>query len=227
MIKTRILIADDHRLVRAGFRLLLERIPSVEVVAEADDGREALELLKKKPADIVMMDLAMPALNGLEAIGRVRKEFPETKAIILSMHAHEEYVVQALRCGASGYLIKDAAVSELESAIQAVMRGETYLSSRISKPVIKSYLEGDTTSPFEQLTPRQREILQLIAEGKSTKEIGYDLGISIKTVESHRLQLMERLNIHDIPGLVRYAIRSGLVSLEPEIGRRAKRKKAP
>ena len=227
MIKTRILIADDHRLVRAGFRLLLERIPSVEVVAEADDGREALELLKRKPADIIMMDLAMPTLNGLEAIGRVRKEFPETKAIILSMHAHEEYVVQALRCGASGYLIKDAAVSELESAIQAVMRGETYLSSRISKPVIKSYLDGDTCSPFEQLTQRQREILQLIAEGRSTKEIGYDLGISIKTVESHRLQLMERLNIHDIPGLVRYAIRSGLVSLEPELDRRGRRKNEP
>jgi DNA-binding NarL/FixJ family response regulator len=216
MNKTRLLLADDHRLVRAGFRSLLEKVSGVEVVAEADDGREALELIKKQRPDIAFIDIAMPSLNGLEVASRVSKEFPGTRVIILSIHANEEYVVQALRAGASGYLVKDAAIAELELAIRAVRRGDTYLSSRVSTSVIKDYLDRVSVnhSPFNQLTPRQREIVQLIAEGKNTKEIAADLDISIKTVESHRLQLMERLNIHDVPGLVRYAIRSGLVSAE-------------
>ena len=216
MVKTRILIADDHRLVRAGFRLLLEKIPSVEVVAEADDGREVLELLKKKRADIVLVDIAMAELGGLETLPRIRKDFPGVKVIILSAHANEEYVIRALRSGAAGYMLKDAAAAELELAIKSVSAAKTYLSPSISRTVINGYLQrlGGPISPLEQLTPRQREILQLIAEGRNTKEIAYDLTISFKTVESHRLQLMERLNIHDVPGLVRYAVRSGLVSAE-------------
>jgi DNA-binding NarL/FixJ family response regulator len=216
MNKTRILLADDHCLVRAGFRSLLEKIPTVEVVAEANDGREALELLKATRPDIVLMDIAMPRLNGVEAVGRISKEFPRTKAIVVSMHASEEYVWRALRAGASGYLIKDAAADELALAIQAVMNGETYLSPRVSRVVIRNYFErtNNSQSPLERLTSRQREILQLIAEGKNTKEIASTLEISVKTVEAHRLQLMARLDIHDVAGLVRYAIRSGLVSSE-------------
>lgn len=216
MSRTRILLADDHNLVRAGIRSLLEKISSIEVIAEASDGREALDLIKKHRPDLVLIDIAMPNLNGLEAVGRIRKEWPDTKVIILSMHANEEYVMQALRAEVSGYLIKDAAVGELERAIRAVISGETYLTPHISERVIKNYLArvNNYKGPLEQLTPRQREILQSIAEGKNVKEIAADLDISIKTVESHRLQLMDRLNIHDIPGLVRYAIRNGLVSSE-------------
>jgi DNA-binding NarL/FixJ family response regulator len=211
--KTRILIADDHRLVRAGLRLLLEKIPSIEVVAEASDGREALELIKTIRPDIVLMDIVMPRLNGVEAVGRIRKEFPRTKAIVVSMHAGEEYVRPALRAGASGYLIKDAAADELALAIQAVMHGETYLSPPISKLLITNYFErtGNTPRSPEQLTSRQREILQMIAEGQNTRKIASSLNISVKTVETHRLQLMARLNIHDVPGLVRYAVRNGIV----------------
>src|SRR6202011_2805390 len=155
-------------------------------------------------------------LNGLEALSRITKEFPGVKVMILSAHANEEYVIRALRSGAAGYMLKDAATAELELAITSVSEDKTYLSPSISRTVINDYLQrvGGPISPLEQLTPRQREILQLVAEGKNTKEIASDLDISVKTVESNRLQLMERLNIHDIPGLVRYAIRSGLVSAE-------------
>jgi DNA-binding NarL/FixJ family response regulator len=211
--KTRILIADDHGLVRAGLRSLLEQIPSVEVVAEASDGRETLDLIKTIDPDIVLMDIVMPRLSGVEAVGRISKEFPRTKAIVVSMHASEEYVRPALRAGASGYLIKDTAAAELALAIQTVMQGETYLSPPISKLVIRNYFERTETSPRspEQLTSRQREVLQMIGEGKNTKEIAATLEISAKTVEAHRLQMMARLGIHDVPGLVRYAIRNGIV----------------
>jgi DNA-binding NarL/FixJ family response regulator len=190
MNTTRVLLADDHALVRAGIRSLLEKMTGIQVVAEAGDGREALELIKKQLPDVVLMDIAIPELNGLEALAR---------------HANEEYVLQALR-----------AVAELELALRAVTRGETYLSPRISKRVIDSYLErlGNERPLREELTPRQREIVQLIAEGKSTKEIAFLLTISVKTVEAHRAQLMERLGIHDVAGLVRYAMRVGLVPPE-------------
>jgi len=212
MNKIRVLLADDHRLVRAGFRSLLEKIRGVEVVAEANDGREALELIGKHRPQIAFIDVAMPSLGGLETVPRIQKEFPETKVIILSMHANEEYVVQALRAGASGYLIKDAAIAELELAIRAVSRGDTYLSSRVSTHVIKNYLDRlSNAEPLNELTPRQREIVQLIAEGNSTKEIAFLLKVSIKTVEAHRKQLMDKLNIHNVPDLVRYAMRAGLV----------------
>jgi DNA-binding NarL/FixJ family response regulator len=212
----RVLLADDHRLVRAGIRSLLEKIPGIEVVGEASNGREALELIRAELPNLVLMDIAMAELGGLEALPRVVKNFPSVKVIILSAHSNEEYVIRALRCGASGYLLKDAATLELELAIRSVAQGKTYLSPSISRTVIDSYLErvGGEASPLEQLTPRQREILQLVAEGKTTKEIASLLGISVKTVEVHRLQLMARLDIHDVPGLVRYAIRSGLVSAE-------------
>src|SRR4051812_13436280 len=202
----RIVLADDHEIVRAGVRALLEKIPLGEVVGEAANGREALDLVAKHRPDILLLDIAMPKLNGLDAIARVRKESPETKVIILSMHANEEYVVRALRSDVSGYLIKDSAVEELERAIHAVATGGTYLSKRISKQAVRAHLAntGDIQTPIEQLTPRQREVLQLIGEGNNTKQVADSLGVSIKTIEAHRLQLMQRLDIHDVPGLVRF-----------------------
>ena len=221
MSQIRIVLADDHTLVRAGIRALLQNLAGVEVVAEADDGREALRLIEAHRPDVVLMDIAMPGLNGLEAATRVAKEFPEVRVIILSMYANEEYVLQALRAGAAGYLLKGARTPELELALNAVVQGETYLSPAASRHVVDDYIrraggEGDRDSAApradERLTPRQREILQLIAEGHTTKEIARQLDISAKTVEMHRAQLMARLDIHDVASLVRYAIRIGLVA---------------
>jgi DNA-binding NarL/FixJ family response regulator len=216
MKPARVLLADDHTLLRSGLRALLERMPSVEVVGEAATGREAIERARTLHPELILLDIAMPELTGLEALPRLKKEFPEIKVMMLSAHNNEEYVIRALRGGASGYLLKDAATEELEEAIRAVMAGRTYLSPAISRPVIYSYLQrvGDIASPLDQLTPRQREILQGIAEGRSTKEIAHDLGISAKTVETHRAQLMERLEIREVAGLVRYAIRCGLITAE-------------
>jgi DNA-binding NarL/FixJ family response regulator len=212
----RIVLADDHALVRAGIRALAQNIAGVEVVAEAVDGRQALASIKTHQPDIVLMDISMAGLNGLEAAARVAKDFPNTRVIILSAHSNEEYVCQALRAGAAGYLLKDAGTSELDLAIKSVARGETYLSPAVSKHVIADYLRrtGGETGSLEILTPRQREILQLIAEGQTTKQIAHTLHISVKTVETHRMQLMERLDIHDVAGLVRYAIRMGLVKTD-------------
>ena len=209
----RVLLADDHTLVRAGIRSLLENMEGIEVIAEASDGRDALRLVRAHRPDVVLMDIAMPGLNGLEAAARIAKRFPNVRVIILSMHVNEEYVLQALRAGAAGYMVKGADAAELEIAIRAVARGETYLSPMVSKHVVTDYIQriSGETSPLELLTPRQREVLQLIAEGYSTKKIARTLKISVKTVETHRMQLMERLDIHDIAGLVRYAIRVGLV----------------
>jgi DNA-binding NarL/FixJ family response regulator len=216
MESTRVILADDHALVRAGIRSLLEKMPSVTVVAEAGDGREAIALVKKHRPTVVLMDIAMPELNGLEAVARITKDFPEVKVIILSMHVNEEYVRQAFRAGASGYLLKDGTPAEMELAIESVRSGGNFLSPRISKRVIESYFESveNDSSPLEDLTPRRREILQLIAEGKSTKEIAFLLGLSIKTIETHRAKLMAELDIHDVPGLVRYAMHLGLVPPE-------------
>ncbi len=220
MKPTRVLLAEDHTLVRAGIRALLQNLTGIQVVAEASDGREALRLIKISQPDVVLMDIAMAGLNGLEATARVTKEFPTVRVIILSMHSTEEYVAQALHAGAAGYLLKDAVAAELELAVMAVARGETYLSPAVSKHVIADYLRragggeassGSEPPPSAPLTPRQREILQLIAEGRSTKEIAAILHLSVKTVETHRTQLMARLDIHDVAGLVRYAIRIGLV----------------
>jgi DNA-binding NarL/FixJ family response regulator len=212
---TRVLLADDHALVRAGIRALLEKLTGIEVVAEAGDGRETLELIRKHSPNLVFLDIALPELNGLEALARATKEFPAVKMMILSMHANEEYVMQALRAGACGYLLKEAAVDELDLAFRTVNGGEIYLSPRISKHVIANYQErlGNERPLRYELTPRQREIVQLIAEAKSTKEIAFLLKVSARTVEAHRAQLMVRLGIHDVAGLVRYAIRVGLVPM--------------
>src|SRR6266849_31940 len=170
MNATRVLLADDHVLVRAGIRALLEKIPDVEVIAEGSTGREALELVRSKLPNVVLMDIAMTELGGLEALPRITRDFPSVKVIILSAHANEEYVIRALREGASGYMLKDSATTELELAINSVIQGKIYLSPSISRTVIDDYLQrvGGPVSPLEQLTPRQREILQLVAEGKNT-----------------------------------------------------------
>lgn len=210
----RVLLADDHTLVRAGIRGLIEDLPGVSVVAETGDGRMALELISKHRPDVALLDITMPGLNGLEIAGRVAKRSPSTRVLILSMHAGEEYVAQALHAGVAGYLLKDAAAAELELALQAVARGEVYLSPQISRQLVERYRasEAPHTDPLHGLTPRQRETLQLIAEGRSTKEIAALLNLSVKTIETYRSQIMDRLEIRDVPGLVRFAIRCGLVS---------------
>jgi len=212
----RILLVDDHSLVRASLRSLLTDNPSIEVVGEANDGRQALELVGQHHPDLVLMDISMPGLNGLEATRQIVKTHSKARVIVLSMHASEHHVLRALRAGASGYVLKGSPARELELAVDAVARGEIFLSPAISKHVIEVFLNrtSDQDDPLEHLTPRQREILQLIAEGKSSKQIAQLLDSSVKTIESHRASLMERLDIHDVAGLVRYAIRHGLVSPE-------------
>ena len=213
MKPTRVLLADDHSLIRIGVRTLVEQLGGMEVVGEASDGRMALEMIKKHSPDLVLMDIGMAGMNGLEATARVTKDFPGVKVIILSMHATEEYVWQALRAGACGYLLKDSGLSELELAINAVMKGEMYLTPTVNKKVVMDYMERLDTdqTPIERLTRRQREILQLIAEGNTVKEIAWELNLSAKTIETHRSQLMDRLDIHDVAGLVRYAMRMGII----------------
>ncbi|HNV58153.1 MAG TPA: response regulator transcription factor [Rhodoferax sp.] len=214
MNTVRVVLADDHTLVRAGLRKLLESVPGMEVVGEAGDGLQLLEMVEKLQPQVVLMDIAMPGLNGLEATGRLVKGWPSIKVLILSMHQNAEYVRQALRQGAVAYLLKDAAPLELEWALAAVLRGETYLSPAVSKGVVSDYVHRLRSEEHaaDALTPRQREVLQLIAEGQSTKEIARRLDLSVKTVETHRTQLMKQLDIHEVAGLVRYAIREGLVS---------------
>ena len=213
----RILLVDDHTLVRAGIRALLEKLPGVEVAGEVSDGREALALIKTQPPDVVLMDISMPGLNGLQALAQITRDHPQLRVIMLSMHHNDEYVWQALKAGAAGYLIKKAATAELPAALKTVVSGEMYLSREIAGRFSKKFpLEqiARSRSPLEQLTPRQHEILQLLAEGQTTKAIAQVLKLSDKTVEYHRAKLMARLNISDIPGLVRFAIRNGLVSME-------------
>ena len=216
MTTIRVLIADDHKLVCAGLRLLLESFGGVHVVAEAHDGNEALVLIRRHRPDLVLMDIAMKgSTNGLEATAQLKREFPEIRAVILSMYSSEEHVLQALRAGASGYLLKNSATEELEQAVRIVMRDEIYLSRPISSRVIRDYINRVAQGQAaDLLTHRQLETLRLIAEGRSTKEIACQFQLSTKTIETYRAQLMERLNIHDIAGLVRYAIRMGLVNLE-------------
>jgi DNA-binding NarL/FixJ family response regulator len=213
----RVVLADDHPIVRAGIRDALKEIPGVEVAGEANDGRAAIELVKSLHPDVVFMDISMPGLNGLEATERIVKAFPQARVIILSRHENEEYYWRALQVGASGYLLKKAAISELKTALQRVAGGEIYLSQEISTR-LRNQLPlqriAHARSPVEQLTARQREILQLIAEGQTTKAIALILKVSPKTVEYHRAKLMQRLNIFDIPGLVCFAVRTGLISQE-------------
>ena len=213
MSPLRMLLAEDHVLMRAGLRLLLEQMDEVTVVAEASDGVEALHLLTLHRPDIAVLDIAMPHLNGLEVAARVQVELPEVRVIILSLYATGSYVQQALRAGAKGYLLKDAAPVELALAVRAVASGEIYLSSAVTSRMVQQFVQGpDVQRPgLEQLTPRQRTILRQIAEGQTTQEIARTLQISAKTVEGHRAQLMERLDIREVAGLVRFAIRAGLI----------------
>ena len=210
----RVVLADDHTLVRSGLRALLQGLRGVEVVAEAADGREAVRLAVQHRPHVMLMDIAMPELNGLEATERMRKECPEVRVLILSMHLDEAYVSAALVAGAAGYVLKNAGAVELELGVRAVARGESYLTPAVAKQVVSGAAGPAAAADRRRLTPRQRETLQLIAEGHSTKAIAQKLGVSVKTVETHRAQLMERLHIHDVAGLVRYAIRARLVPPE-------------
>lgn len=212
----RVLLADDHHMVREGLRALLESVLHVDVVAECGDGREALEQIERLRPDVALLDISMPAMNGIEVAARAREASPRTRVVILSMHAGEMHVAQAIRAGVAGYLLKGARAAELGLALEAVMRGETYLSPAISKQVVEGFLktaEADA-DPLGGLTARQREVLHLIVEGRSNKDMADLLEVSVKTIEMHRKDLMERLGIHDVPGLVRLAIRAGLITPE-------------
>lgn len=210
----KVMIADDHRLVRAGIRSLLEELSGVEVIGEAGNGRELLGLMAANQPDLVLADIAMPEMNGLEAAAAIAGSYPYVKVIILSMYASEEYVWRAFEAGAGGYLLKDAAPMELELSIKTVMNGSKYMSPVVSQQVVNDYIRNSNggVSWKEMLTPRQREVWQLIAEGKNTKDIASQLQISPKTVETHRLQLMERLEVFDVVGLVKLAIKAGLIA---------------
>ena len=217
MDKTRVLLAEDHTIVRKGLRSLLDKETGIEVVGEAEDGREAIVKAEELHPDVVVMDIAMPGLNGLEATRQIKKRFPDMKILILTMHANEEYILQSLKAGASGYLVKKAAPAELISAINAVHKGHSFLSPSISRMVIDEYIRrskeiSEGEEGFEQLTVREREVLQLIAEGRKTREIAELLYISIKTVETHRAHIMNKLDIHSTAELTRYAIRKGIIS---------------
>jgi DNA-binding NarL/FixJ family response regulator len=216
-LSAKILIADDHKIVRDGLRSLLENEMNLSVLGEADNGRTAVELAKELQPDVVIMDITMPGLNGIEATKQIRDAVPRTKVIALSMHTDRRFVSEVLRMGASGYLLKDCAFEELSNAIRSVLANRTYLSSQIADVVLKDYVRlvaKKELSVFGILTAREREVLQMIAEGSSTKEIAAALKISAKTVETYRLRIMEKLNVHSIAELTKYAIRQGLTSLE-------------
>jgi DNA-binding NarL/FixJ family response regulator len=204
-----VLLADDHQIVRQGLKGLLER-EGFKVVGEATDGREAVRLAGKNHPDVAVIDLVMPALNGVDAAREMLRSAPRLKAILLTMHTEDPYVLEALRAGVSGYVLKTQAADDLVQAIREVTRGSIYLSPGISRTVVDAY-RSKTDLPPDPLSPREREVLQLVAEGKTTKEVAAILGISVKTAESHRTRIMSKLNIHETAGLVRYAIRRGLI----------------
>jgi DNA-binding NarL/FixJ family response regulator len=215
--KIRVLLAEDHTIVRQGISALLRSEPDIEVAGEASDGLEAIELAKKLIPDVVLMDIAMRNLNGLEATRKIKKLFPHTKVLVLTMYDNEEWIFQILKAGASGYLIKDSAMTDLTSAIRAIHQGDSYLSPSVSRKVIDEYIRkaemGEKSNLEDLLSGREREILQLIAEGHSVPQIASLLCISKKTVEAHKTHIMEKLNIHDKVGLIKYAIRTGLTKL--------------
>lgn len=209
----RAIVADDHKIMREGLRSLLEKRDDFECIAEADDGYQAVALAKELRPDIVIMDIAMPNLNGIEATRQIKSEHPEIEVVVLSMHATRNYVLQVLQAGASAYLLKDSAFEELSTALLAISRGGMYLSPAITKTAALSNLKGGTPGPGEQLTKRELQVLQLIADGKSTKDIATRLELSVKTVETHRKQIMDKLDIRSIAGLTKYCIREGLTTL--------------
>jgi len=212
----KIILADDHKIIREGLHALLEKNQGMEVVAEAQDGLTTVRLAKKLLPDIVIMDIGMPDMNGINATRQIISETKDIRVIALSMHSDRRFVLQMLKAGASGYLLKDSAFEELELAIMTVMSGQPYLSPKITDVVIKEYIHNipaNETTAFSALTAREREVLQLLAEGKTTRQIAAYLNISVKTIETHRQQVMEKLNMHSIAELTKYAIREGLTSL--------------
>lgn len=212
----RVLLADDHQIVRQGLRTLLEREPDMVVVAEAENGRQSVRLVRELSPQVVIMDVAMPDLNGIEATRQILAEFPAVKIIALSMHADRRFVVNMLRAGASSYLLKDCAFKELAQAIRLVLADKTYLSPGVSDIIVRDYFHSlpiEASSAFSVLSTREREVLQLLAEGKSTSQIAHHLHVSVKTIESHRHQIMHKLNLRSVAELTKYAIREGLTSI--------------
>lgn len=211
---TRIVLVDDHTLVRAGLRTLIETLPGMSVAAEAGDGHSGLDAVRTHEPDVLITDVTMGDMTGLELTERVRAEYPQVRVLILSMFVTDEYVMRALKAGASGYLLKDAAQHELEIALHAALRGETYLSPGASQRLVERVTGRAPSGPLDALTPRQRQILQFVTKGVHAKEIAHRLGLSRKTVDAHRAQIMARLRVDDLPSLIRLAIREGLVSTE-------------
>ncbi len=215
-MKTKVLLADDHAMMRGGLRMLLEQNAELAVVGEAEDGRETVRLVKKLSPDVVVMDIAMPDMNGIEATRQIVADHPGVKVIALSMHSDRHFVSEMLKAGATAYLLKQCAVDELLAAIKTVLKNQTYLSPCISGVVVDHFVRSSSKSEpsaFSHLTDREREVLQLMAEGKSSKVIANQLNLSIKTIETHRMKIMEKLNIHTVAELTKYAIREGLTSL--------------
>jgi DNA-binding NarL/FixJ family response regulator len=216
-MNVKIILADDHRIMREGLRALLEREEGIEVIAEADNGRTTVELSRKLKPDVVVIDIGMPDLNGIDATRQIISESPAVKVIALSMHSDRKFVREMLGAGASGYLLKDSAFEELGTALATVINNQTYLSPKIADTVVKDYLgkiEPEESKVSPALTKREREVLQLIAEGKSTKDIASHLYVSIKTIETHRKQIMDKVGLNSVAELTKYAIREGLTSLE-------------
>ena len=215
MSKLRILLADDHTIVRHGLRVLLERHPGFTVIGEASNGREAVQIAEQELPDIVLMDVAMPLLNGIEAAFRITSAFPKISVVILSMHSDESYVLRSLKAGARGYLLKDSAEGDLIQALSAVAAGKAFFSPAVSKLLADDYLrqvhQRGLEDPYDLLSPREREILQLIAEGKSSKDVASLLNLSAYTIDTHRANLMQKLNVHNIPELILYAVRRGII----------------
>jgi DNA-binding NarL/FixJ family response regulator len=215
--KLRILIADDHKIVREGLRMILQREQDMDVIAEADTGVQALSLSEKLVPDLVLLDVSMPEMNGIETTQRILEKLPETFVLILSMCAEKEFVVEALSAGAKGYLLKDCAATDLVVAIRNVAAGGIYLSQKVAALIVKEYIQRDPESclsPASSLSPREKEVLQLIANGKNTKEIAFSLNVSVKTVETYRQHVMKKLNLYSVADLVKYAIREGLISVD-------------
>lgn len=216
MKKIRILLADDHKLMRSGLRLLIEQQPDLSVVGEAADGREAVALAKSLRPDVAVMDISMPNLNGIEAAQQITQSHAELAVIVLSMHPDESYVLRALKAGAKGYLLKDSAESDLITAVRAVARGKSFFSPAVSKVLLDDYIRklkrSGAEDAYDLLTPREREVLQLVAEGKSNKEVANLLNLSVYTVETHRSNIMQKLNLKGVPELTLYAVRKGIIS---------------
>jgi two-component system response regulator NreC len=216
MRKIRILLADDHKLMRSGLRVLLEQQADLLVVGEASDGREAVALASSLKPDVLVMDIGMPNLNGVEAAGQISQSHSEIAIVMLSMHSDESYVLRALKAGAKGYLLKDSAESDLLRAVHAVADGKSFFSPAVSKVLLDDYVRklkrSGTEDPYDLLTPREREVLQLLAEGKSNKDVAQLLNLSVYTVETHRSNIMEKLNLRGVPELILYAVRKGIIS---------------